>query len=62
MQYKNISGTPLSVPTVSGYVRVLEGATVLTAKKFAQPLVDAQLLEELPVRQPSKKSTPKGDD
>lgn len=61
MEYKNVSGTPLSVQTVNGYVRVLENATVLTARKFAQPLVDAQLLEEVPVKQPSKKSSPKGE-
>jgi hypothetical protein len=61
MEYKNISGTPLSVPTVKGHVRVLENATVLTAKKFAQPLVEAQLLEPLPVKQPPQKSTPKGE-
>lgn len=61
MEYRNVSGTPLSVQTVDGYVRVLENATVLTAKKFAQPLVEAKLLEEVPVKTAPKKSSSKGE-
>ena len=59
MRVKNISEFPVKVGNVNGVMIVAPDEVVLTAGRFALPLIKSGQLEEVPEVKAKKKATPK---